>query len=379
MLDRLIDTRDRLDAHLERQVLAAPVLLGGGNEVAALGKTELGGDSACGLIPVREHTVLGKNREHLRQEHVRNGRIDKQRFGRVANAHTLRLGVHDDRQRLGKVGIFVHVDMAIAGAGLDHGNERLAHAALDEPRPAARNQHVDDTAQAHERARGLAVAGLDKAHGLARESARLHRVGEHRGDHRARMVGERPAAQDAGVARADADTRSIGGDVGARLVDHGHQTERHGHARKFEPAVDGAVVEHAAHGIGQLGKLLKTRSHALYAFGREQQTVEQALRGPLTARGVHVDLVGGHDRLRARTERGGHGAHGIRALLVACRPERTRGRLGAFCELLYIGMDILGHGFTHLANRDGPARARLSLICVHGTRAHTRAPNELQS
>ena len=56
--DGLILVRNDLHAHLERQVLAAPVLLGRGNKVIALGKTGIGARGARGLVAVNEHAVV---------------------------------------------------------------------------------------------------------------------------------------------------------------------------------------------------------------------------------------------------------------------------------------------------------------------------------
>lgn len=67
----------------------------------------------------------------------------------------------------------------------------------------------------------------------------------------------------------------VGRHVGARLVDHGDQAQRHAHAGQVHTARKHAVVEHAADGIGQLGELLQTGGHALDALRRQQQTVEQ--------------------------------------------------------------------------------------------------------
>ena len=88
----------------------------------------------------------------------------------------------------------MHVDVAVTRARLDHRNERLAHAALDQARTATRNEHIDDAAELHELAGGLAVGRLDHRHGLAREALGLERIGQQLGDHGTRVIGQRAAA-----------------------------------------------------------------------------------------------------------------------------------------------------------------------------------------
>ena len=272
--DGLVLIGHDLHAHLERQVLAAPVLLGCGNVVVALGKPGVGTRSAGGLVTVNQHAVIMQHGNDCGQEAIGNGTVDQQRLGSVAHAHALRLGVDNNVERLVKVGGFMHVDMAVARARLDHRHQRLAHAALNQARAAARNEHVDDTAELHELAGGLAVGGLDHRYGLAREALGLQRIGQQLGNHGARVIGQRAAAQNAGVAGADADARGVGRHVGARLVDHGDQAQRHAHAGEVHAARKHAVVEHTTDRIGQLGEFLQAGGHALDALGRQQQTVE---------------------------------------------------------------------------------------------------------
>ena len=95
--------------------------------------------------------------------------------------------------------------MAVAGARLDHGDLRALDAVADEAGAAARDEHIHHAAQPHEHIRGGTIGGLHDAHAIARETAGLHGVGEHMRDGDAGILRQRTAAQDACVARADAD------------------------------------------------------------------------------------------------------------------------------------------------------------------------------
>ena len=342
--DGLILVRHDLHAHLERQILLAPVLLGCSHVVIALGKPNAGACGARSLVAVNQHAVVVQHGNDCGQEAISNATVDQQRLGGIAHAHALGLGIDDNVERLVKVGGFMHVNMAVARARLDHRHKRLAHAALDQARTATRNEHVDDAAELHELAGGLAVGGLDHRDSLARETLGLECIGQQFGNHGTRVIGQRTAAQNAGVAGADADARGVGRHVGTCLVHHGDQAQRHTHAGQVHTACKHAMIEHAAHGIGQLSELLQAGSHALDALGRQQQAVEKPRRGARIARGGHIEPVGGNDGISAIAQRRGHGAHSLLALGIARRGKRARSGLGLNGKIVNIGGYIDRHG-----------------------------------
>ena len=194
MCDGLVLVCHDLHAHLERQVLATPVLLSRGDVVIALHKAGVGARGARGLVAVNEHAVIVQHGNDRRQKRIGHSMVDQQRLGGIAHAYALGLGINDNVERLIKVGGFMHVDVAVARARLNHRHKRLAHAALDQACTAARNEYVDNAAELHELASGLAVGGLDHRHGLAREALGLERIGQQLGDHGTRVIGQRAAA-----------------------------------------------------------------------------------------------------------------------------------------------------------------------------------------
>ena len=93
----------------------------------------------------------------------------------------------------------------------------------DKARTAARHKDVDHAAQAHEHVGRGAIGRLDDADASARACRPKppHRAAHARWRRRT-LAAKRTAAQHAGVARLQADARSIGGDVGTCLVNDGH-------------------------------------------------------------------------------------------------------------------------------------------------------------
>ena len=104
VLDGLVLVRHDLHAHLERQILAAPVLLGRSNVIVALGKPGSSARGAGGLVAVNQHAVVVQHGNDRGQEAIGHGAVHEQRLGGVAHAHALGLGIDDNVERLIKVG-----------------------------------------------------------------------------------------------------------------------------------------------------------------------------------------------------------------------------------------------------------------------------------
>ena len=79
---------------------------------------------------------------------------------------------------------------------------------------------------------------------------------------------------------------------------------------------DVALIEHAPHGVGQIGELIEACGHALDALRREQQAIEQALGCTRGASGIHIDGVRLENLVGTLAKGGGHGAHRGTARLV---------------------------------------------------------------
>ena len=76
--DGLVLVRHDLHAHLERQILAAPVLLSCGNKVIALGKTGIDARGARGIVTVNQHAVVMQHGHDRRQKRIGHSTVDQQ-------------------------------------------------------------------------------------------------------------------------------------------------------------------------------------------------------------------------------------------------------------------------------------------------------------
>ena len=170
----IVQTIHRVHADIEREVLASPILvrcIDEGAEDVGVARS-LSGNG----VSVNSDARGGELGEHAGQERVRHSLVHEQGLAGVAHAHALRLGIHHNGSRLGEVGTRVHVRMAIPRARLDDRHQALAHAALDKACASARNEHINNAPQAHERSGGCTVGGLDNGYAGAVESVRLNGI-----------------------------------------------------------------------------------------------------------------------------------------------------------------------------------------------------------
>ena len=166
------------------------------------------------------------------------------------------------------------------------------------------------------------------------------------------------AAQDAGVARLQADARGVGGDVGTGLVDDGDHAERHAHARKLDAVVEHALLLHLAQRIGKRHEVLERRGHRLDAPLVEHQAVEQAFLGACLARGVHVAPVRLDDLGDMRAQGCRHRAQRLVALSGAFAPQRARSVPRRLGDLQNLGFDqVVAHMIETSPSIETSARA----------------------
>ena len=211
------------------------------------------------------HARFGKRAQRLRQEIGSDGFIDEKRFACIAHAHALRFRIKQNGDGAIEIGRFVHIGMAIARARLDDGHFRTFDAVANKAGSAARNEHVDNAVKLHEGIGRRAIGGIDEGNAIGGKARGNDRFAQRGNDCRVGMEGLRAAAQHACIARLQANARSIGRDVRARLIHHGDNAQRHAHARKFDAAFDFAALEHAAQRVRQASERFKGIGHGIDA------------------------------------------------------------------------------------------------------------------
>ncbi|MEJ0042890.1 MAG: hypothetical protein WDM81_12100 [Rhizomicrobium sp.] len=151
---------------------------------------------------------------------------------------------------------------------------------------------------------------------------------EHRRMDRGRgLRGIRPAAQDADVARLQAQRAGIRRHIGPALIDHPDHADRRGNARDIEPARHRPARQFAPDGIGQRGHVFHAFRHRLDALVVQRQPVEQR-RGQARRLARRDVLRVGRKNVRfARADCRGCGQQSLVLRFGRSLPHRARGAL----------------------------------------------------
>ncbi len=304
------------------EVLGAPVLVGRGQHRRAVHGIAAG-QRQHGLVAVHGDSG-GAQREHDLGQELRGDRpVHEQRLGGVADARPVRLGVQRDPLGHLQVGVGVDVDVAVADSGLDHGHDRVLHDVVDQAGAAARDDHVDQAAGAHQMGHRLAVGTGHELHGPGRQPGLLGRLGQHADQRGVRFVRRRGAAQQRHVAALEAEAGGVHGHVRAGLVDDRDHAERHPELAHLQPVGQRVAADHLADRVGQRGDVTQALRHRGDPALVERQPVEHRVAEAGVAAVGEVLRVGGQDGGGLGHQRVRHGVQGG----VLGGP-RQRGKLG---------------------------------------------------
>ena len=146
----------------------------------------------------------------------------------------------------------------------EHGHPRLFLHPRNERLAATGNDHVDGPLRTQHRADCGPVLRWHQLHGIGRQ-ARLGYPRDHRRvDCTVAVDRLAAAAQNHGVARAKAQSRSVRSYVGAAFVDDPKHAYRHTHPFHDEAIGLSVRIDHLAHRIGQHRDLIDRQRNALY-------------------------------------------------------------------------------------------------------------------
>ncbi len=221
---------------------------------------------------------------------------------------------------------------------------------------AARDDDVHVVVHAQELAHGRAVGGVDDEHRVLGQPRRAQTLVH---AHRDRQIGVdrlRTAAQDAGVARLQAERRGIRSDVRARLVDDSDHAERHAHPADLDPGRPLRELGDRAHRIGQRRDLLQAFRHRLDRLVGQREPVDHRRLEACGTRRRDVPRIGGENLRPLASHRRGHRAQ--RAVLgpgVGLRDHARRGAR-APAEVLHVRLDVHAASLAYGSARTFPMR-----------------------
>ena len=166
------------------------------------------------------------------------------------------------------------------------------------------------------------------------------------------MQGLLAAAQDGGVARLEAQGGSVGGDVGAGLVDDADDAQRHAHLADGDAGRTALEISHLADRVGQRGDLLEADGHRLDALGGQREAVDHRRLEAVGAGLGEVAGVGVQELRGAGTDLGGHREEGLVFCVGRGGGHAARGAAGLAADGLHVGLDV-----HRLSSRGGAASA----------------------
>ena len=170
------------------------------------------------------------------------------------------------------------------------------------------------------------------------------------------------AAQDHGIARFQAEDGRVDGHVGAGLVDHGDDTQRHAHAAHQQTVGALPLAVHGAHGVGQAGHMQAGGAHVGQCGGMQGQAVHAGGVQASGAGRAQILRVGGAQLGFPLFEQGGQTGEGGVFGRGAGLGQQAGGFLGLLAE----------QGHFLCQSHTGSLGWLVSLYAAAGTRARGR-------
>ena len=291
-------------------------------------RVHVGYQGAAAFVAAQFDAALTQCLRGAWQERIGHVAMHQQRLQRVAHAGARGLAVDQQVQRQVEVGGAVHVQVADALVVLDHRHARVFGDEADQAFAAARDGQVDDVDKLQQLDHRLAAEILQHRHRGLRHAVRAQRGMQCRGDGEVGMDRLGAAAQDHAIAGHQAQRRGVGGDVGARLVDHRDHAERDAHALDRQAIRPRLAAGRHADRIGQFGHFAQRAGDAGHARLVQPQPVEHGALHALRRGLAHVLGVGGQHRGGLRFQRRGHVAQ-QRTLRLAAQRRHDPGGVAA--------------------------------------------------
>ena len=216
------------------------------------------------------------------------------------------------------------VDVADAGAGLDHRHQGLFADGADQAGRPARDEDVHQSLRGHQLIGGL-MRRRQEGDGGLRHALGAERLAQHGGQRGVGARGLLATLERGGVAGAQTEARHIHRHVRARLIDARHHAQRHTHAPQVDAAGAVALLQRLPQVVGQVRDGLRAGGHGLDPFGRQQQPVAE---GIIRRERGQIRRVGGQDVGHPAPQLRGDAAEQALPRAVGKQPNGARGRLG---------------------------------------------------
>ena len=265
--------------------------------------------------------------------------MNQKRFHCVADGRSLNFGVHANFQRHVKIGGLVNESVTNARARFDDGNRAVFDDAGNQACTAARNNHVNQLAQAAHDDNRVAVKNADKFNELFGHALSNRRVTHNFDDCFIRADNFRTAAQQTRVAGLETQSNRVRRDVRSGLKNNADDAERYACATNFQTVGARDVEVNFFERVGQFDDLADTFGHVANTLRRQNHAVNHVLaHGRFFAGGLNFAFVDFQNFVLPRFECISH-CRQCRVAFVArqcCQyPRRFFGAAGLFCDVIF--------------------------------------------
>ena len=310
MCQRAVEAIDHGDGKDGRKVFRAPIFLGRGLHARD--------DRAGTRIAAQLAAGVDKRGRNPGEQCVGHGGINQQRFERAADAGAAHLGIDHEVDSLLRIGRPINIHVAEALEVADHRHAGVLLHTLDQAAATARYDDIDLAIKAGQHlADSGAVGGADKLYCVRRQAFGLKRRAHGIDEGVRGMRAFRSAAQDGGIAGAQAERSRICSHVRAAFVNDSDDTQRHGHAGKVQSVRLLPARQFPTKRIGQVGNGIDAGRDAVDTRLIEGEAVEHGVAEALFPGRIHVLLVGRQNGRRGSANGGGNRLQATRAIIRA--------------------------------------------------------------
>ena len=274
--------------------------------------------------------------------------MDQHRLQSVAHRGTGALAVEEDLHRHIQIGALVHVQMTVAGAGLDGGDGGGLQHSADESGAAPGDEHVDETPQTHHGVGGGVRGVVQEGDAVAVQACLGQGVLHDARQHQIGAEGLLSAPEEGGVAGLEAQRRRVHGDVGPGLIDDAHHAQRHPDLADVEAVGPHHGVHDLPHGVRQGHDLPDALGHAGDALRRQAQPVQHGGAHPALLRLGHIPAVGFQNLALTGLQGQGDGLQPpvLGGRVVQCQLAcGLLGLAGQFMQMIHIGRSPFSAAF----------------------------------
>ena len=217
--------------------------------------------------------------------------VEKNGLGRVAHRAASSLAIDHHRDGIGKIGVFVHVEVAISGARFDCWHRCAGDDGVDQAGTAAGDHDVHQAAGRDQILDAVVRGAGQKLHGILGHVLIRAGLPEYVDQCAIGVDGRLRATKQRNIPRLQGQAESVNRHVRAGFINHAHHAERDAHLLELQAIRQGRATNNVPHGVGQRSHLAQAISNPFDAILVENQAVNEGLGHPPLTAGGYIFII----------------------------------------------------------------------------------------